>query len=611
MKDLLIKIKALFEGKESFDKAGESIGSLRSRLTECMASGSAFGSMLGSLASTAITGVIEKAGELAHKVVEVVKAFAEGVVEVSKFADQMGELGMRTGQNAADAVVLTQAFRNVGLEAGNVGQAVNMLQMALTGVNEEGLPTKGVFDKLGLSLEALKDMSPINALQAISDKLSGLATSADRTRALKDLFGRQGPALMPILGDPEAFSIAKTQVGELASNIRRNVEELGKFADAWESLDVKKMQFFAGVATGLAGSLEDAGDAINRIDLSKFGTDVGDTLNGLIQVAAELQSIADKVQGMVPEDIRPEVTAGAGFALRSLVSGLPGGELALGTIDGLDYLRSKGAEKRAETSAQKDAEMAAKEAEDQAAKVAADAQEAADKEAKKQADQKKREEDINREMLSVHDAARLKSLPLDEQQRELGTRAKALDASLQNPDLSKEDFEAMGKQRLEIEKQWLEVEAKITEERKKAAELEKDNASKREALDLELAIKEAQAEGNDDLLTRLQWQKEYNSLLKSRIDAGDPDAWNKAIRGANASLGDPLARARAIEKEATSAVQLSSLGRLGMAMGESTNAASTINKLQELIISQKDAASSLQSIQKNTKELLDKRGGYL
>ena len=67
--------------------------------------------------------------------------------------------------------------------------------MALTGVNEEGLPTKDVFDKLGLSLDELSDMSPINALQAIGEKINGLASAAEKTRALKDLFGRSGPTL--------------------------------------------------------------------------------------------------------------------------------------------------------------------------------------------------------------------------------------------------------------------------------------------------------------------------------------------------------------------------------------------------------------------------------
>lgn len=606
MKELLIKIRALFDGKESFDSAGQSVGNLKSRITECMASGSAFGSALGNLASHAITGVIEKAGELVHKVVELGKQFAEGIVNVSEYADKMGELGMRTGQQAADAVVLTQVFRNVGLEAANVGQAVNMLQMALTGVNEEGLPTKDVFDKLGLSLDELSDMSPINALQAIGEKINGLASAAEKTRALKDLFGRSGPTLMPILGDPEAFSIAKTQVGELAKNIQRNTEELGHFADAWGSLDVKKMQFFAGVAEGLAGSLESAGDAINNIDLSKFGTNIGDTLSGLIQVADELQALVDKAKEAVPEEARPVVSEAVQEGIRQVVSALPGGDMALAAVDGLNYLQEKGAAKREEKSAEKDAKEAEKKAQEEAA---LESQKQA-RAAQRVEEQKKREAAAAKDLADLQDADRLKSLPLADQKAELDKRAAALDAGLKNPDQSKEQFSDAQKLRLDIEKQRLEVNRKIAEEQKKQADEDKENSTRRDALDLELAIREAQAAGNDVLAERLQWQKQYNDLLKARIDAGDPDAWNKAVRGANASLGDPLARARAIEKEAGQAVQLSSLGRLGMAMGEATNAADTVNKLQELIIAQKQSSQALDSIQKNTREMADKRGGY-
>ena len=610
MKDLLIKIKAIFEGKDSFDAANSSLGTMRSRLTECMTSGSALGSALGSLASGAIEGLAEKALELVHSVVEIGKGMAEGVVHISSYADKMGELGMRTGQTASDSAVMTQAFRNIGLDAGNVGPAINMLQMALTGLNEEGLPTKGVFDNLGLSLDALKDMSPINALQAISDKIAGLGSAADKTRAVKDLFGKAGGSLLPLLGDNKAIETAKQQVGGLAGSIGRNVEELGHFSDAWESLDVKKMQFFAGLAQGLAGSLSQAGDAINAIDLTKLGTEVGDTLNGLIQVSQELQKLRDQVGSGVKDVAGESLASGlSGMAkesMRALMTGLPGGTAALATLDGLSYLKSKGAAKREETTEAKDAEFAAKEQEARDSALVAKA----DAANKKLEDQKARRAALSKDLADVADAERLKSLPLNDQKAELDKQASAMDAHLQRNDLSKDDMESSTKLRVELEKQRLEVASKITEELKKASDLEKENSAKREALDLELSIKEAQAAGNETLLAKLQWQKEYNALLKSGLDAKDPDAWNKASRGANASMEDPLARAREIEKQSRSAVQLSSLGRLGMAMGESTNASQTISKLQELLVSQQKSESALGKIATATDTMAKQRGGY-
>lgn len=563
MKDLLIKIKAIFEGKESVDAASSSLGTMRSRLTECITSGSALGSALGTLASGAIAGLAGKALELVRSIVGIGKGMAEGVVHISSYADKMGELGMRTGQAASESVVMTQAFRNIGMDASNVGAAINMLQMALTGLNEEGLPTKGVFDQLGLSLEALKDMSPINALQAISDKIAGLGSAADKTRAVRDLFGRAGGSLLPLLGDNTAFSTAREQVGQLAGTIGRNVEELGKFADAWESLDVKKMQFFAGLAEGLAGSLSQAGDAINAIDLTKFGTDIGDTLNGLVQVSQELQKLRDQatsgVKGVAGDSNTALMGGMAKDSIRALLSGLPGGTAALSLVDGLSYLKSKGASKREETTQAKDAEAAAKD------------QEARDS------------------------------------------------AAIAKTDLANKRLENEAARRAEVLK---DLAAAADAERLKASNLEKENAAKREALDLELSIKEAQAAGNESLLARLQWQKEYTSLLKAGLDAKDPDAYNKALRGANAdanikairgansSMGDPLATAREIEKQARSSVQLSSLGRLGMAMGESSNASATISKLQELIVAQQTSSAALGKIASNTEAMAKQRGGY-
>lgn len=542
--------------------------------------------LVGMLAGGAVVGI------------EAAKMFGEGVIKAAEFADQMEELGTRTGQSAGDAIVMTQAFRNVGLEAGNVGQAVNMLQMALTGLNEEGLPTKGVFDKLGLSLDALKDMAPINALQAISEKIAELGSAADKTRAVKDLFGKAGGSLLPLLGDTKAFDTAKTQVGELGEIIEKNSADLGKFADAWAALDVKKMQLFAGFAAEFSASLGEAADKINKFDGSKIGKGLADFIKG----------VGGPIGDFLKDDPIIESITGGFKAVAAYGELRRVQEQTTATDETTAKMEADLAERMADPAKQAEhlRQMADKKAQQEAPQKARDAE----REAKKQEEQKARSAALSKGLAEIADADRLKSLPLNDQKAELDKRAASMDAHLARNDISKDDFEASSKLRLELEKQRLDVASKITEELKKASELDKENAAKREALDLELAIKEAQASGNDTLAAKLKWQKEYTALLKAGIDAKDPDAWNKARRGANASMEDPLASARDIEKQSRSAVQLSSLGRLGMAMAESTNASATISKLQELIVAQQKSDAILTQIQNNTGEMAQKRGGY-
>ena len=65
------------------------------------------------------------------------------------------------------------------------------------------------------------------------------------------------------------------------------------------------------------------------------------------------------------------------------------------------------------------------------------------------------------------------------------------------------------------------------------------NAEKREELALQLQIAEAAASGNKEQEQKLKWQQDYNKFLKENLAVQDPDAWNNAIRGANAATTKP------------------------------------------------------------------------
>jgi len=71
-------------------------------------------------------------------------------------------------------MILQQAFVNNGMEAESVGKAVNKLQKALPGVNEQGEPTNKTFEKLGLSMEELVALSPDEQLLRIGKAINGL-----------------------------------------------------------------------------------------------------------------------------------------------------------------------------------------------------------------------------------------------------------------------------------------------------------------------------------------------------------------------------------------------------------------------------------------------------
>ena len=152
------------------------------------------------------------------------------------------------------------------------------------------------------------------------------------------------------------------------------------------------------------------------------------------------------------------------------------------------------------------------------------------------------------------------------------TKAWTLDASR-----SDEEY-ASGKKKI------LELIKKIAEEDKKTSEENKNNLTQQKELELEIQIKEAKAAGNDALKDKLIWQQDYNRLLEKAYQIGEanPEAW--ARRGANASVdASPVSKARDLDADARRSFPVSEMAKLGMAMGESRQAAGHVDVLREIL----------------------------
>jgi len=127
---------------------------------------------------------------------------------------KLQELSTNTGQSVADMLLLRQAFDNAGMGADAVTPALFNLQKSLSGMNDAGEATKPVFDKLGLSIHALRDMTAVQQLRTIGEALRGIENPADRAKAAADLFGKAGQRLGIVEGGSE---------GEIGAGIGRSV----------------------------------------------------------------------------------------------------------------------------------------------------------------------------------------------------------------------------------------------------------------------------------------------------------------------------------------------------------------------------------------------------
>jgi len=176
----------------------------------------------------------------------------------------------------------------------------------------------------------------------------------------------------------------------------------------------------------------------------------------------------------------------------------------------------------------------------------------------------------------------------------------------------KRDLELV-KQRAELEKRIHDDDEKAllksAESRNREYEVAKAQQEKKGELELELQINEARVAGNKPLLDKLQWTKDYQALVKSmpRLPDGsiDPNAYNVAIRGANAD---------AALRDKPERPHLSSLASSGHSMGEQMSAAQNAPREQARSLAKLAATVSshtaiLHKVATATQKTADKRGG--
>lgn len=107
-----------------------------------------------------------------------------------------------------------------------------------------------------------------------------------------------------------------------------------------------------------------------------------------------------------------------------------------------------------------------------------------------------------------------------------------------------------------------------------------DNAAKREALGLELAIAEAKASGNTEAEKRLKWQQDYTRWLKEAQAAGLENPEDYARRGADA--GKDVAKPKQPAMEVAAGADAAMLARIaGLAVQPKDAAAERMAKSSE------------------------------
>ena len=214
-------------------------------------------------------------------------AVVEGVMGAIEKGAGLEKLGKQTGESVGDLFRLQKALGAVDVDAGAAGAMIFNLRRALGGISETGEPTAHIFAQLGMSIDDLKKLDAPAALQAIATRMGKLDASS-ATSAAGKIFGKM---------NAREFLVVARSSGEFTEALQKNQKAAALFQRAsgsFESIEKnlrgiknKAQGLFAGLAVGLAPAIESITSALNSIDLTGIGEDLGKVITAFTQAWKE------------------------------------------------------------------------------------------------------------------------------------------------------------------------------------------------------------------------------------------------------------------------------------------------------------------------------------
>lgn len=249
---------------------------------------------LQSVAASASASIAGHFGKIATAVVGIGAAFigVRAAVQAFSAAIEMGgklnDLAARTGETAGNLAILQRAFQNAGAGADAVGPTINRLQRAIIEAGEGGKQQALAFEKLGLSLSEIKELTPTQQLEAVAKALQGVSNDSDRGAIAMQLLGRSGGELLPLLrAMGSELQVARDQLGGLPGVMDRTNRAFDTIGDNLGAISAKTTEFAAGLLEKVAPALAEFTTRLATIDAAGFGAKLSEYLQKTVNWIVE------------------------------------------------------------------------------------------------------------------------------------------------------------------------------------------------------------------------------------------------------------------------------------------------------------------------------------
>lgn len=181
---------------------------------------------------------------------------AAGALSIKTFAemgDEVQKMALRTGFSTEALSELRHAAELSGTQLGSLEKASKTLSGAILDAGF-GLETYvRAFDKIGLSYEDLKRLSPEDQFLAVMEALAGLTDESEKAALAADIFGRAGTQLLPMLANgTEGLSEMRQEAHDLGVVFDQEAaNKAAEFNDAMQRMG----ESVSGVKMVIAGEL--------------------------------------------------------------------------------------------------------------------------------------------------------------------------------------------------------------------------------------------------------------------------------------------------------------------------------------------------------------------
>lgn len=255
----------------------------------------------------------EKAIDLAFSAARaVVDAFGQAL----DLGSRLNDLSARTGETAGKLLVLEQAFKDSGLSADQVGVAINKLQNFMAEAQAGGEAQAQAMQRLGISMADLAGKTPTQQMEVFAQAISKIEDPTQRAAMAGDVFGEKlGGRLLPLLTQfSPALDDAGTKVGSLANVMDENA---GTFDRVGESIDAAKGKltaFAAGILSETVPAVQELGNSLEMVDAAGLGEKIGSALAPILRGITQDIKILNEFISSLGQGIRSLIEPIAGTA---------------------------------------------------------------------------------------------------------------------------------------------------------------------------------------------------------------------------------------------------------------------------------------------------------